>query len=183
MLQYNYMKRKTIVYALVLVLLLSTIAVATSCIRGHYHKTQQQTYEKQKLEEQEHEKKVATYAIEHLNIMKKAVESYIKRPGDSPKFDILLNEILKLEETDLSYGKWDGTLGVYTTNYFVYLGGCYSTWCYIQANRKNNSYTLYLKHDGTKWSQKRCSTELTELGRLICKYLEPIGWEYVEGEI
>ncbi len=182
MLQYNYMKRKIITYFLVFILLLAAIAAAVFCIRAYYQEAQQKALEKQKIAEQEHEKKVATYAIEHLDIMEKAVEAYIKRPGDSPKFDILLDEKLKLSEADLSYGQWDGTLGVYTTKYFVYLGGCYSTWCYIEATRKGNSYSLYLKHDGKKWAEKRCSTEQTALGRLICKRLEPNGWKYVEGE-
>ncbi|MBR3631478.1 MAG: hypothetical protein IKN49_00160 [Elusimicrobiaceae bacterium] len=176
------MKRKIIIYFLIFISLLVAAVAAFFCIRSYYQKAQQQALEKQKLEEQEHEKKVVTYAIEHLDIMEKALEAYIKRPGDSPKFDILLNEILKLAETDLSYGQWDGTLGVYTTKYFVYLGGCYSSWCYIEANRKGNSYSLHLKHNGKKWSEKRCYTKRTELGRLICNHLKPSGWKYVEGE-
>jgi len=182
MLQYNYMKRKIITYFLMFIFLLAVGAWAVFCIRTHAQKVHQQALEKQKFDEQEHEKKVATYAIEHLEIMEKAVDAYIKRPGDSPKFDILLDEILKWAETDLSYGQWDGTLGVYTTKYFIYLGGCYSSWCYIEATRKGNSYSLYLKHDGEKWSEKRCSTEKTQLGRLICKHLEPRGRQYIDGE-
>lgn len=185
------MRRKIIIYLFIAIFLFLAVATTAFCVRNRYQRIQHQEQEMkeaqareaQKQKTQEFEKTLSSYAIHHLNIMKKAVDLYIKHTGDTPRFDIEINEILKLAETDLSHGEWDDILDVYNTKYFVYLGSCYSTWCYIQANRKNLSYSLYIKHDGQKWSHKRCATEHTEWGRFICDYLKSSGWEYVEGEI
>lgn len=129
------------------------------------------------------EQAIAHYAIAHLKRMERPIEHYIKHPSDLPKSDILLEEILKLYETDLSHGEWDETLGVYTTPHFIYIGGCYSDWCYVEANRKGNIYSLYIRHNGNAWSEKSCATQKTEPGRKICQYLKKLGWTYVDGEV
>ncbi len=143
--------------------------------------------QRQEMKFKEQEIKLAKGAIKNMSVMKKAVERYFKHPHNSNpntslQSDILLQEIMKLAELDLRRGQWD-SMGVYSSPNFVYLGGCYSNWCYIETNRKENSYTLYMQYNGKKWEKKYCSTQLTDLGRYICKQLQPNGWAYVEEEL
>ena len=122
-------------------------------------------------------------SLHHMQTIKKAIALVYKNERVSlPTTDILLEEIVKLADMDLSNGQWDD-LGVYTTEYFIYVGGCYSTWCYAEANRKDNAYSLLIRHDGKKWVTQACATQNTELGRTVCQRLKKRGWHYQEGEI
>ena len=132
--------------------------------------------------EYHYEKQTLKEALHNLSTMKKAVELYFSNTNDYSKADIFLQEILKLAEMDLTQGQWDTVMGVYASDNFIYIGGCYSTWCYIEANRKNISYNLFLKYDGKKWINKNCSTQFTEVGRSICQQLQKQGWKYIDGE-
>ena len=183
-----FMKTKTWIWILVCV---GVVAVLGGV--GFYQWPIYQEYKHQKEEQRkekdykDYEKTIAKGAIKNMSVMKKGVERYFKHPHNSSsdaylQSDILLQEIMKLAELDLRRGQWD-SMGVYSSPNFVYLGGCYSNWCYIEANRKENSYTLYMQYNGKKWEKKYCSTQLTELGRYICKHLEKHGWKYVEEEL
>ena len=128
------------------------------------------------------EKQLLQEPISNLKTLKKAMEQYFKNPGNATQSDILLQEILLLAEMDLINGQWDEGMGIYTTPHYVYIGGCYSDWCYVEANRKDSSYSLYLQYNGNKWVKQHCSTQRTELGRFICNHLKSSGWKYIEGE-
>lgn len=127
-------------------------------------------------------KQIIAESVNNLKTVKKAIESYTKQRNHLPDTEILLEEIVKLADLDLSQGSWD-EMGVYTTEYFIYIGGCYSTWCYAEANRKNNFYSLQIRHNGKKWDTKVCTTQNTELGREVCRHLRKHGWKYQDGEI
>ncbi len=120
--------------------------------------------------------------LHHMETIKKALTHFMRGRKKLPTTDILLEEIVKLSDMDLSNGAWDD-LGVYTTPNFIYMGGCYSQWCYAEADRKDNSYTLLLRHDGKRWQVKACATQGTELGRRVCEHLKLHGWAYLEGEM
>ena len=137
--------------------------------------------QQQKLEAQE--KQLLAGALEYLDSIKKAVASYATQQVNPPQSDILLQEMLKLSEIELPKGRWDNTLGVYFTPHFIFIGNCYSIWCYVDVTRKGNFYTLHMKHNGKVWTKQICATQNTPLGQTICHYLEAQGWTYQEGEI
>lgn len=117
----------------------------------------------------------------HMHLMQEAVNTYLHKHKALPQNNIHLKQLVMEADLDLSHGKWD-ELGVYTTPHFIYMGTCYSTWCYVEATRKDNLYSLYMEHNGQQWIIQTCGTENTELGRRVCQQLQPWGWKYLEGE-
>lgn len=170
------MKNKKIIYFSLAVLLLALGTTALFLTRDN---DEDPSLTRQEIAQR---RQIVLDSLHHMHTIKKAMELYIKRRDRLPTTDILLEEIVKLADMDLSNGQWDD-LGVYTTEYFIYVGGCYSTWCYAEANRKDNSYSLLIRHDGKKWITQACATQNSELGRTVCKRLQKEGWLYHDGEI
>lgn len=171
------MKKKNIICFLISISLLLLILAAAV----FYVPKQYQSIQNEKQEDQE--KQLVAKAIVYLDSIKQAVALYAAQRSDSPKLDILLDEMLKLSGTELSKGRWDNTLGAYFTPHFIYMGNCYSTWCYVEVTRKGNLYTLHVKHNGKVWTKQICATQNTPAGQMICQHLQSQGWEYLEGEI
>ena len=88
------MKKKTILCLMVFILLLLSVGAAFYA------------YPRYRVEQNEkHEKQLVAKAIHYLDIMKKAVGQYAKRSTDAPKFDILLDEMLKLGGVTMPKGQ------------------------------------------------------------------------------
>ena len=58
---------------------------------------------------------------------------------------------------------------------------CNKNGCRIEVRRNlpNDLYSLEVNRDGTQ----RCATQLTTLGRSVCKSIENQGWTYYDGEL
>ncbi len=91
--------------------------------------------------------------------------------------------------TELSGGAW--TDGWYQTKYFEYQGLCITNGRgSMDVNRRDGNYSFWVTNEGGgvcegtagTWC-KSCFTQLTDIGRKICRGLESQGFIYVDGEL
>ena len=85
-------------------------------------------------------------------------------------------------DIELSGGEWDeSSESVYNINKYAYDSYCGDGYCCIVTyeNSGNSSVgiEMYWVPDG---KYKECRTRHTDKGRFICKYLEPLGWGYID---
>ena len=84
---------------------------------------------------------------------------------------------------ELSGGNWveDGNtyLSYQTKHYKYYAPYCNNKQCYAEiVHLPNYTYTLIINNN-----QKTCITQLTDLGRFICKSIANQGWNYSDMEV
>lgn len=128
------------------------------------------------------EKTKLSEALMNIQVMGKAVERFLLNKGGFPSQQTEIKDML---DVDLSGGEWAGEDDdYYSTKEFRYYGHCSGGYCDILAERLPYEYQLYINYrwDGT--IRKYCLTVgETPKGVLVCKYLEPLGWEYSDGEV
>ena len=110
-----------------------------------------------------------------------AMDSYLLANG-FPSDNVCLRDVGYI---DLSGGEWlqDASCHYKKGNWF-YTAACYPD-CEVTAYIEDAySYAmLYIdwsNSDNKKY--KQCLTNLNDKGRFICRYLEPLGWEYCDEE-
>lgn len=130
------------------------------------------------------EKARMTEAINNMTTIKRAVDLFLIQEGGMPTVLVELSDILSMSGTELSGGIWNNQTD-FQTKHFSYYGGCYDSFCEIQAMYEpTGEYTLYLYRTSTSsWTAQQCVTQNTDLGRDICKQAEPFGWEYADWEV
>ncbi|MGB2578568.1 prepilin-type N-terminal cleavage/methylation domain-containing protein [Elusimicrobium simillimum] len=110
-----------------------------------------------------------------------SLQRYILANG-FPAAAVMGEDVLDI---DLTGGTWDNTYGSYVTKNFVYNDiKCLPSSCYFTAERVKAGDTMYilsinLSANGTE--SFTCTTQLTDLGKSICK--QATGYEYIDGEI
>lgn len=91
--------------------------------------------------------------------------------------------------TELAGGAW--TDGWYQTKYFEYQGLCIANGKgTMDIHRRDGKYSFWVTNEGIgvcegaegRWC-KSCSTQLTDIGRKICRGLEKQGFIYVDNEL
>jgi len=73
----------------------------------------------------------------------------------------------------------------YYTKHFHYYASCGNDDCEIEIDRSPLDYSLQILKSastGNTW-KKFCYTQLSDLGKYICKSIENQGWEYIEGQL
>lgn len=73
----------------------------------------------------------------------------------------------------------------YYTKHFHYYAACGNDSCEIEIDRVPLDYSLQILKSastGNTW-KKSCYTQLTDLGKSICKSIESQDWEYIEGQL
>lgn len=120
------------------------------------------------------EKARVTEAITNINTMKKQSELYILENG-FPASGII--QYKDFANVDLSGGEWN-QYDTFRSKYFNYEGWVARSWALIDTYRHSDKpYYLDLSFNGTEWTQD-CYTYENNVGRKICKFLEPMGYNY-----
>ena len=116
---------------------------------------------------------------------------YVKAIEDSIERYLLKNGFNQGEigfqdfgDIELSGGEWESER-LYQTDKNSYDIVCDPGSCGILISDKDSMYSsavleAYWVSSGEKG--KTCYTNVTDKGRFICKYLEPLGWEYTDEE-
>ena len=114
----------------------------------------------------------------------KAIEDSVNRyllANGFPNERVCLRDILDI---DLQSGEWNDTGLQYQINEQNYIGNCSQDGCFVGVRDKDDPYSsaileIQILSDG---KNAGCFANEIEKGRLICKYLESLGWEYYDGE-
>ncbi len=85
-------------------------------------------------------------------------------------------------DIDLQCDRWNGYVCYIGKN--QYDANCGGEACYITVSAIENTYDTAILEISLvpNIKSKSCWTNSTDKGRFICKYLEPLGWEYVDDE-
>ena len=123
------------------------------------------------------EKAKLTEALENIAVIEGAAQRYILA-HPSTGF-VYLNDFL---DVDLSGGEWVDA-GIYATKNFTYNGDIHDNIYACEVDRNNGEYILTFYSSGFAPYPRNCTTQLTDMGRYICKYLETQGFNYVDDEV
>ena len=131
------------------------------------------------------EKARVTEVMTNISTIKQQMELYMLEHGVPAEGDTVYYK--DFANVELSGGEWDGTQ--YLTPHFQYNGLIDSFYlARIEIYANNSSYAFIATtapndfNDDSPvggWYQS-CLTNLTDLGRKICKHYEPFGWKYVD---
>ncbi len=135
------------------------------------------------------EKARAAEAMANIATIKEQIDLYLLENG-MPSETAFYKDFAS---TELSGGEWEDTN--YNAKNFRYVSlGINPSWGggYIECVQKDYSYTFFSTtlplgepyNDSPigGWYNS-CITQLTDLGRKICKQYESLGWKYVDGEL
>ena len=117
-----------------------------------------------------------TEALVNIKNIENSIDMYLLKNGFQREEEVVGEDLLDIE---LSGGEWDDNK--YYTNKHKYSMGCASA-CELLVSDKNDFYSsaaldvYWMPGD----KSKGCFTNDTDIGRFICKYLEPLGWEYID---
>ncbi|MBQ8032524.1 MAG: pilin [Elusimicrobiaceae bacterium] len=133
------------------------------------------------------EKARVTEVMTNIATIKRQMELYILEHGLPAEGDVAYYK--DFANVELSGGEWVDTQ--YLTPHFQYNGLIDSFYlALIEIYENNGSYSFIAStapndfNDDSPvggWYQS-CITNLTDLGRKICKNYEPLGWKYVDDE-
>ena len=126
------------------------------------------------------EKARAAEAIQTAATLTRAIDIWLMENGGFPA-DVIRGTDLPLS-VELNGGSWEG--GYYSTKNFQIYSVCHSNACFIEILRFPYEYSLNLTKAtiNGEW-EKECYTQLTEIGRNICKSMTTHGYTYVDGEL
>lgn len=133
----------------------------------------------------QYDKAVTKARLAEVLINVKAIEGSVDRyllKNGFPSEDTCFKDFADIE---LSGGEWISTSScAYEINNLRYTPNCGDTLCSVTTeDRKGYSFILEVYWDSVDVDKaKTCYTQDTDKGRFICKYLEPLGWEYVDEE-
>ena len=126
------------------------------------------------------EKARLSEALQNIKVFMDAANLYLmENGGTSAPYGCFKD----FSAVDLSGGEWNADADCeYETKNFIY-GSLYCAGgdCGPEIRRQNGDYTLAPFHRNG-WT-KTCYTEMTEMGRFICKSLESQGWEYSDNPL
>ena len=138
------------------------------------------------------EKARVAEVLQNAKTIQQNMDLYLLANGGAPSTTVSLQDMT--EAGAIQGGSWGDDGGVvpsYFTKYFKYYGcECSSISCGCEIYRQpNNAYALVFgsgpSFGGSSgwgdWNQT-CFTQLTDVGRRICKSLESQGWEYSDHE-
>lgn len=134
------------------------------------------------------EKARVAEVLQNAKTIQQNMDLYLLANGGAPSTTVSLQDMT--EAGAIQGGSWGGGGGdvpSYFTKYFEYYGCvCSSISCGCEIYRQpNNEYALVFgsgaSSGGGDWNQT-CFTQLTDVGRRICKSLESQGWEYSDRE-
>ena len=119
--------------------------------------------------------------LSEVLINAKAIEDSIDRyllQNGFPYEQISFQDFGDIELSGGEWGDWS-----YSKNKYKYEAYCaYSPYCEILIGDKEDFYSSAAFN--VYWSAgekgKQCYTNDTDKGRFICKYLEPLGWGYID---
>ena len=122
------------------------------------------------------EKSRTTEAMTNIATIKQQMDLYVMENGE-PSSSICYQDYATV---DLSGGTWgtDNSCPHYITKNFEYNIGNPGT--YIDVERQDTN-TLYYTFSIDMYG-KYCFTQLTDIGRKICKQYESQGWKYLDQE-
>ena len=123
------------------------------------------------------EKAKLTEALENIAVIESAAQRYILAHPESQ--EVLLEDFL---DVDLSGGEWVAA-GVYATKNFTYMGLIHDNIYDCEVDRNSGEYILTFYSSGFAPYPRNCATQLTDMGRYICKYLETQGFNYFDDEV
>ena len=129
------------------------------------------------------EKARATEGVQTAATLSRAIDIWLMENGGFPSSDVGLKDMgLSIE---LSSGSFESDNGYYYTKNFFVVSSCDSGGCAIEIGREPQLYySFYLiksSADG-EWD-KKCFTQLTEIGRNICKNMIAHGYSYEDSEL
>ncbi|MCR5504765.1 MAG: hypothetical protein K6E94_04275, partial [Elusimicrobiaceae bacterium] len=90
---------------------------------------------------------------------------------------------LDFSDVELSGGEWDEAGKNYRTVNFEYYIELNNSGLYMEVYRKSNNRIIYSFYVNPREDARECRTEFNDIGRYICNYLEPQGWQYIEGAL
>lgn len=134
------------------------------------------------------EKARVAEVLSNVKAIENSIDIYLMENGGYPSSSVWFKNMGTV--TDLAGGEWEDTN--FLTNHFDYSAFCYSEGCSGEIYRSPNYDYAFWIHKGKLnrtdfiddglWHNE-CITESTDIGRYICKSLESLGWEYVDGDM
>lgn len=121
------------------------------------------------------EKAKVTEALLNIKAIEESMQRYILANG-YPQSTVHFGDFADIE---LSGGEWDEDVIYYTTKDFEYNPSIGRGYYSMEVYRNNGKYA-FLTDSREDPAYHLCVTELSDIGRYICKYLESQGWEYVD---
>lgn len=134
----------------------------------------------------QYSKSVEKAKLAEALVNSKAIEESMKRYILSNGFPTQIISFKSIGDVELSGGEWEeGDSWWYNTKNFAYDVNCKSFNCLIEIERDPDNWlygleTVILPNNTTT---HKCVTQLSDIGRYICKHLESQGWEYYDGEM
>ncbi len=135
------------------------------------------------------EKARATEAMTNIATIKKQMELYILENGLPSGNNVVYYK--DFASVELSGGEWDESW--YETKNFSYSVYLSSQGGYIEVQKRDYTYsfwsTTYPQYENYNSDSpvggwyNTCVTQLTDLGRKICKHYESLGWKYADTEL
>ena len=114
--------------------------------------------------------------------LSRAMDVWLMENGGFPSSQVGLQDLgLSI---DLSGGSFNSDNGFYYTKNFETWSACGSNYCSIEIVRESFLYTFRLDKNSVngEWD-KKCFTQVTEIGRNICKNMIAHGYSYVDTEL
>ncbi len=125
------------------------------------------------------EKARATEAVQTAATLTRAIDIWLMENGGFPA-DTIGGKDLPLS-VELNGGSWEEESNHYETKSFFISLDCYNHYCAFEIWRKPEQYTFELQKTtlNGEWN-KICYTQLTEIGRNICKSMTSHGYTYTD---
>ena len=134
------------------------------------------------------EKARVAEVLSNVKAIENSIDIYLMENNGYPTSNVWFKDMGTA--MDLSGGEWDGN--TYYTKYFQYGPFCNSTQCGSEIYREPNAeYAFWIEKGRSSQNSSVtydtwhnvCITESTDIGRYICKSLESLGWEYLDGDM
>ncbi len=128
------------------------------------------------------EKARLTEGLQNTKVLRDAADMYLLENGGYPSSTVYLKDVMTVDLQGGDWGSSDYENTYKTKNFEYYLPQCTSGGCFIENIRDGYKYSLTAVKTGDTWSMT-CWTQLTEIGRSICKSLQSQGYTYLDSEL
>ena len=132
------------------------------------------------------EKSRLTEALSNIKAIENSIDIYLMENG-YPSSNVYFEDMGAAAE--LTSAEWDEDVNLYITKYFSYGPVCNNAYCGSEINKiPSNDYAFWVvkgEYNGQNYDtwHHMCITQLSDMGRYICKYLQGFGWEYEDTEM
>ncbi len=128
------------------------------------------------------EKSRITEALRTIKVIEQQIDLYLMQNGWPRRTYVDYKDFASI---DLTGGEWDDAYASFYTKNWGYLDIRLRDSVFITIERQSETmkYDLTIYKEANSDWQRTCFTQLTEIGRYMCRMLESSGWTYVDNEL